>query len=117
MSKYILEISVSDECVYLYDVETHTLRGQYDITSPSGILGAVKEILKKANLPLKIKEHALGDNYIRLKATEDDCVYLFDLEKGTVKKICDIEGKNDFPPSIIRQIRDLKKNAAGLPDV
>jgi hypothetical protein len=56
-------------------------------------------------------------NYIQLLATEDDCVYLFDLEKGATKKICDITDSNDYPPSIKRQIRGLKENAAMLPDV
>jgi hypothetical protein len=59
----------------------------------------------------------MGDKYIQLKATEDECVYLFDLEKGIAKKICDIESADEYPPSIVRQIRDLKMNAKLLPDV
>lgn len=57
------------------------------------------------------------EKYIQLLATEDDCVYLFDLVKGVTKKVCDITDSSDYPPSIRRQIRELKENAAKLPDV
>jgi hypothetical protein len=59
----------------------------------------------------------MNEDYIQLKATEDDCIYLFNPEKGITKKICDIVSLAEYPPSIIRQIRELKKNAARLPDV
>jgi hypothetical protein len=57
------------------------------------------------------------DEFIQLKATEDDCIYLFNPEKGITKKICDIVSASEYPPSIVRQIRELKKNAARLPDI
>jgi flagellar motor switch protein FliM len=57
------------------------------------------------------------EDYIQLKAVEDNCIYLFDPIKGTAKKISDIVYKTDFPRSIVRQIRTLKKHACRLPDV
>jgi hypothetical protein len=57
------------------------------------------------------------DEFVQLKAEEDDCIYLFNPEKGIAGKICDIINVSEYPPSIVRQIRELKKNAGRLPDV
>jgi hypothetical protein len=40
------------------------------------------------------------DEYIQLKADEDDCVYMFNPEKGTAKKVCDIVAEKDVPQNV-----------------
>jgi hypothetical protein len=62
-------------------------------------------------------ETETDENCIRLQATEDDSIYLFNYEKYVAKKLCYILNAEEYPPSIIRQIRELKKNAPRLPDV
>jgi hypothetical protein len=59
-------------------------------------------------------ELTMDKDYIQMKADEDGCLYLFHKETGEAKKVINA-GK--LPPSIIEQIRILKKTAAVLPDV
>jgi hypothetical protein len=55
MGKYVLQIPAEDGCVYIYDVETHTLRKLCDITQSDTVPENVRDTLLKAGLPVRLK--------------------------------------------------------------
>jgi hypothetical protein len=54
----------------------------------------------------------VGDDFIQLRATENDCVYLFDLATGKCKKLCDIGSPADFPADVKEKINALQRETA-----
>jgi hypothetical protein len=56
VGKHVLQIQADDGCIYIYDVDTQTLRKLCDITTSRLIPDDVRQTLEKANLPVKTKE-------------------------------------------------------------
>jgi hypothetical protein len=55
MNKYVIQIPVGNNIVYIYDVETGLLRKICDITDVNEVHQIVLETLKKAELKITVK--------------------------------------------------------------
>ena len=51
------------------------------------------------------------ENIIQFMAKEDGCIYFYDENLKTWKKICDIKSLSDLPLSVREQIREAQNNA------
>jgi hypothetical protein len=56
MGKHVLQIPSDDGCIYIYDVDTQTLRKLCGITASYLIPDDVKQTLERASLPVKTRD-------------------------------------------------------------
>jgi hypothetical protein len=57
------------------------------------------------------------NNYIQYTATEDGCVYIYNVEQSKWQKICDVLTYGELPLSVVEQVRLDKEKASLLPDI
>jgi hypothetical protein len=51
------------------------------------------------------------DNIIQFPATEDNCIYFYDENRGVWKKICDVASPAELPLSVRKQVRKAQNEA------
>jgi hypothetical protein len=51
----------------------------------------------------------MSNEVIQIKANEDDCVYIYNVELKKWSKLCDIKSSADLPASVKQKLDEMRR--------
>jgi len=58
----------------------------------------------------------MGKHTLQIQALEDNCVYIYDADAQTIRRLCDIERASELPPSVAETLKAAKLFVKGTKD-